>query len=118
MGTDRLISINGLVALVAAIAGKTIRKQHDLTKPQGVRGRNSDNTRLREAPGSSRSKPVSRARNEWIAEKLHKKGASSDLQMHTGASIAAARAATRLEFVTLSCKRLAEVRQTYNRSLD
>ena len=29
------------------IYGKTLKKRHDLTKPQGVRGRNSDNTRLR-----------------------------------------------------------------------
>jgi nucleoside-diphosphate-sugar epimerase len=48
LGTDRLVSINELVGIVARIAGKTIRPRHDLTKPQGVRGRNSDNTRLRE----------------------------------------------------------------------
>ena len=34
-----------------SIAGKTIHKRHDLNKPQGVRGRNSDNTRLREVLG-------------------------------------------------------------------
>ncbi len=48
LGTDRLISIDELVDLVAAIAGKSIVKEHDLSKPQGVRGRNSDNSRLRE----------------------------------------------------------------------
>ncbi len=47
LGQDRLISINQLVDMVAQIAGKRIRKQHDPTKPQGVRGRNSDNSRLR-----------------------------------------------------------------------
>ncbi len=51
LGTDVLISINDLVDLVADIAGKKISKQHDLTKPQGVRGRNSDNTKLREVLG-------------------------------------------------------------------
>lgn len=51
LGTDELVSINQLVDLVAAIAGKTIHKRHDLTKPQGVRGRNSDNTRLRRVLG-------------------------------------------------------------------
>jgi GDP-D-mannose 3', 5'-epimerase len=51
LGTDRLISINGLVDLVASIAGKRIHKRYDLTKPQGVRGRNSDNTLLREVLG-------------------------------------------------------------------
>jgi nucleoside-diphosphate-sugar epimerase len=34
--------------MVATIAGKEIQKRYDLTKPQGVRGRNSDNTRLRQ----------------------------------------------------------------------
>lgn len=48
LGTDTLISVNGLYDLVAHIAGKTIVKRHDLSKPQGVRGRNSDNTRARE----------------------------------------------------------------------
>src|SRR5438132_26990 len=48
LGQDRMISINELVEIVARLAGKTIRKRYDLTKPQGVRGRNSDNTRLRE----------------------------------------------------------------------
>lgn len=48
LGQDRMISINELVDMVAKIAGKRIGKQYDLTKPQGVRGRNSDNTRLRQ----------------------------------------------------------------------
>ena len=48
LGQDRMISVNELVDIVANIAGKRIGKQYDLTKPQGVRGRNSDNTRLRE----------------------------------------------------------------------
>jgi GDP-D-mannose 3', 5'-epimerase len=48
LGQDRMISINELVDIVAEIAGKRIGKRYDLTKPQGVRGRNSDNTRLRE----------------------------------------------------------------------
>ena len=51
LGQDRMISINELVEMVARIAGKRIRRVHDLSKPQGVRGRNSDNTRLREALG-------------------------------------------------------------------
>ncbi len=46
LGTDELITINGLVDLVAKIAGKHIAKRHNLTGPQGVRGRNSDNTLL------------------------------------------------------------------------
>lgn len=48
LGQDRMLTVNDLVEIVARIAGKKIRTRHDLTKPQGVRGRNSDNTRLRE----------------------------------------------------------------------
>jgi GDP-D-mannose 3',5'-epimerase len=51
LGQDRLISIDELVDLVAAIAGKRLRKVYDPSKPQGVRGRNSDNTRLRKVLG-------------------------------------------------------------------
>ncbi len=51
LGQDRLISVNELVDIVAKIAQKQIRKRHDLDKPTGVRGRNSDNTRLREVLG-------------------------------------------------------------------
>ena len=47
LGQDRLITINQLVDIVAHIAGISIVKKH-VPGPQGVRGRNSDNTRLRE----------------------------------------------------------------------
>jgi GDP-D-mannose 3',5'-epimerase len=51
LGTDELVTINQLVDLVAEIAGKKIRKHHNLTGPQGVRGRNSDNSRVRKTLG-------------------------------------------------------------------
>ncbi len=51
LGTDELVSINELVDIVAAAAGKRIHKRHELTRPQGVRGRNSDNNRLRDLLG-------------------------------------------------------------------
>jgi GDP-D-mannose 3', 5'-epimerase len=51
LGTDRLVTIDGLLDIISKIAGKRLRKQHDLSKPQGVRGRNSDNTRLRQVLG-------------------------------------------------------------------
>ncbi len=51
LGTDELLTIDELVDIVAEAAGKTIRKRHDITKPQGVRGRNSDNSRLRQVLG-------------------------------------------------------------------
>ena len=36
---------------MAEAAGKTVRKRYNLSAPQGVRGRNSDNTQLREVLG-------------------------------------------------------------------
>lgn len=50
MGTDYLISINQLADLVMTIAGVQLEKRH-VPGPQGVRGRNSDNTRLRQVLG-------------------------------------------------------------------
>jgi nucleoside-diphosphate-sugar epimerase len=46
LGTSRMVSIDELEDLVSVTAGKQLVKRHDLTKPQGVRGRNSDNSRL------------------------------------------------------------------------
>ena len=51
LGTDELISVNDLVDLIASIAGKKIGKKHNLDRPQGVRGRNSDNDLLRHTLG-------------------------------------------------------------------
>ena len=51
LGTDELITVNRLVDAVCAAAGKSLKRHHDLTKPQGVRGRNSDNTILAELTG-------------------------------------------------------------------
>lgn len=50
LGQDRLISINGLAALVQNAAGIRVTLRH-VEGPQGVRGRNSDNTRLRQVLG-------------------------------------------------------------------
>lgn len=47
IGQDRMITIDELVDIVADIAGIKAVKKH-IKGPQGVRGRNSDNTRLRE----------------------------------------------------------------------
>lgn len=47
LGQERIVSINELADILARIAGIRISKRH-VAGPQGVRGRNSDNTRLRE----------------------------------------------------------------------
>src|SRR4029453_2607931 len=51
LGTDELVTIDQLVDMVSEIAGKSLTKRHDTSRPQGVRGRNSDNSRLRQVLG-------------------------------------------------------------------
>jgi len=51
IGSAELISINDLYDMVAKFAGIEISRVHDLTAPQGVRGRNSDNTLILEKLG-------------------------------------------------------------------
>ena len=73
LGTDVLIGINDLVDLVAKVAGKQIQKRNDLSKPQGVRGRNSDNTRLREVLGWEPQTTLEdglQATYKWISAQL------------------------------------------------
>jgi GDP-D-mannose 3',5'-epimerase len=75
LGTDELVTINQLVDLVADLAGKHIVKRHNLLGPQGVRGRNSDNRRLRQVlgwePSTTLLQGISRT-YPWIAAELHK----------------------------------------------
>jgi GDP-D-mannose 3',5'-epimerase len=51
IGSSELHSVNELVDLVEEIAGVKLRRRYDLDAPQGVRGRNSDNTLVRERLG-------------------------------------------------------------------
>jgi nucleoside-diphosphate-sugar epimerase len=51
IGRDDMISIDGLVDLVARIAGKKIGKRYDPSKPRGVVGRNADTTLCRKVLG-------------------------------------------------------------------
>jgi GDP-D-mannose 3',5'-epimerase len=73
LGTDELISVDGLVDLICSIADKRVRKRHDLFKPQGVRGRNSDNAKLRSVLGWQPSISLRRGLTDtykWIEAEL------------------------------------------------
>jgi GDP-D-mannose 3',5'-epimerase len=50
LGTERMVSINELARIIMTIAGKQLSIEH-VAGPEGVRGRNSDNTKLREVLG-------------------------------------------------------------------
>jgi GDP-D-mannose 3',5'-epimerase len=51
LGSSELVTINQMIGILEEIAGITVTKEHDLTAPQGVRGRNSDNTMFHEIYG-------------------------------------------------------------------
>ncbi|MFL5409649.1 MAG: NAD-dependent epimerase/dehydratase family protein [Myxococcales bacterium] len=77
LGQDRMVSVNELASMICAIAGRKLRRRHDTTKPQGVRGRNSDNSRLREVlqwePRFTLEEGIG-ATYTWICERLYKEG--------------------------------------------
>jgi nucleoside-diphosphate-sugar epimerase len=47
IGSDQLVTINQLVDIAEDVAGITLKRDYKLDAPQGVRGRNSDNTRVK-----------------------------------------------------------------------
>jgi len=74
LGQDRMISINQLADMIANIAGVRLRQKH-VSGPQGVRGRNSDNRRLREVlawePHITLEDGLART-YEWIEQQVKK----------------------------------------------
>lgn len=78
LGQDRLVTVDQLADIVANTAGIQIVKRH-ISGPQGVRGRNSDNTRLRQVlgwvPEVSLEKGVART-YEWIEGEVERSLAS------------------------------------------
>jgi nucleoside-diphosphate-sugar epimerase len=51
IGSDRLVTIDELAKIIIKISGKEISIKHDLSKPQGVRGRNADLTLVKRVLG-------------------------------------------------------------------
>ena len=77
LGTDHMLSINELFAMISGIAGKKLRARHDVSKPQGVRGRNSNNERLRRELGWEPSTPLEqglRVTYRWIEQEMQRAG--------------------------------------------
>lgn len=77
LGTDELVTIDQLVDMVSEVAGKRLVKQHDTSRPQGVRGRNSDNSRLRDVLGWEPSIMLKEGivpTYRWIAEMVAGEG--------------------------------------------
>ena len=77
LGRDELITVDELVDMVSDIAGKKLVKRHDLTKPQGVRGRNCDNSLVRQVlnwePSITMREGLSKT-YPWVKAELEKAG--------------------------------------------
>lgn len=73
LGSSEMVSINQLVSIVEDIAGYRLERKYDLNAPKGVRGRNSDNTLIRQylgwEPSISLKKGLKKT-YEWIASEL------------------------------------------------
>ena len=75
LGNDTLVTINELIDIIGKIAEKTINKRHDTSKPQGVRGRNSDNSRIRQVLGWEPQTTLEIGLEQtyaWISSQMHK----------------------------------------------
>jgi nucleoside-diphosphate-sugar epimerase len=73
LGSGELVTINQLVDLVEEAAGIGVRRRYDLTAPEGVRGRNSDNTLIRQRlgwePDTSLREGIART-YVWVRDQL------------------------------------------------
>ena len=79
VGSDRLVTINQLVDLVEAIAGVKLSRAYSLTAPQGVRGRNSDNTLIRQRLGWAPAIPLEDGLERtyaWIHDQMKSRAAA------------------------------------------
>jgi GDP-D-mannose 3', 5'-epimerase len=73
LGSSELVTINGLVDIVEEIAGVKLKRGYDLSAPQGVRGRNSDNTMILDRLGWEPSTTLEvglKKTYRWIHEQL------------------------------------------------
>lgn len=79
LGQDRMVSINQLAAIIAEIAGISIKLKH-IDGPQGVRGRNSDNTLLKQILGWEPSVSLEEGLQQtyqWIEQQVCSEKANS-----------------------------------------
>jgi GDP-D-mannose 3', 5'-epimerase len=73
LGSDEMVSINDLVDIVEDIAGFKLKRTYDLDAPKGVRGRNSDNTLIKQYLNWAPSYPLKdgmKKTYDWIKEQM------------------------------------------------
>jgi GDP-D-mannose 3', 5'-epimerase len=77
VGSEQLVTINQLVDIVESIAGVKLKRHYKLDAPKGVRGRNSDNTLIRQRLGwgpSIKLETGMRQTYAWIHEQMSSHG--------------------------------------------
>ena len=78
LGSSELVSINELLSKIEKIAGVKMNRKYDLTAPQGVAGRNSDNTFIQKVlkwePGTTLNKGLAETYT-WIRQQYGKRKA-------------------------------------------
>ncbi|MCX6868518.1 MAG: NAD-dependent epimerase/dehydratase family protein [Verrucomicrobia bacterium] len=84
LGSSEMVSINTLVSKVEKIAGVTMQRSYDLDAPQGVAGRNSDNTFIQQVlhwePSTSLDQGMA-VTYAWIKEQYQKRKAGERVGM-------------------------------------
>ena len=73
LGSDEMVSINELVDIAEDIAGVKLKRRYKLDAPQGVRGRNSDNTMIKSVLDWSPNIPLRSGLEityEWIFDQV------------------------------------------------
>ena len=82
LGSAEMVSINQLVDYVEEIAHRKLERKYDLSAPKGVRGRNSDNTLIKNYLGWEPSIPLKEGLKktyDWIkVQMLENKGKDSN----------------------------------------
>jgi len=80
LGSEEMVSINQLVDMVEDIAGIKLKRQYNLDAPKGVRGRSSENTRIRQLLNWEPAIPLRVGMEKtyaWIYDQM-KSGSSKD----------------------------------------
>ena len=78
IGSEEMVTINQLVDIISKVSGKDIVKNH-IDGPLGVRGRNSDNTLIREKLNWDYKQTLEEGITKlypWIVKKIEEKNAS------------------------------------------
>jgi nucleoside-diphosphate-sugar epimerase len=76
LGSDELVTVNQLVDVVEGIAGVRLTRRFNRDAPCGVRGRNSDNTLIRQTLGWAPSIPLREGlptTYRWIHDEMRKR---------------------------------------------